>query len=120
MSQTVAAGAVLLVRFWVRPDAVDTVLGWLDGGHIAEVMAAPGFRWARRLRLANADAADEDGWPGFAMVYGVESLEHLHRFFKSDAPARFAAERAEKGLDPLVRMAIDWGAAELAIEAAAR
>jgi hypothetical protein len=110
------AGAVFMVRFWIRPDAIDTVLGWLDGGHIAEVVDAPGFLWARRIKLTNEDAAD-DGWPGYAMIYGAENLDALHRYFKSDAPERFAIERAEKGLDELIRMERDWGVVEFAIDA---
>ena len=109
-------GAVFLVRFWIRPDSIDTVLGWLDGGHIAEVVDAPGFLWARRVRLANEDAAD-DGWPGFAMIYGAENLDALHRYFKSDAPERFAIERAEKGIDELIRVERDWGVVEFAADA---
>jgi hypothetical protein len=112
------AGAVYLVRFWVKPEAVDTVLDWLDHGHIAEVVAEPGFLWARRARLLNEDAND-DGWPGFAMVYGIESLGHLDRYFESEAPRRFAAERAEKGLDDLMRVERDWGTVEFAADAAA-
>jgi Domain of unknown function (DUF4286) len=104
-------GALYMVRFWIRPDALDAVLGWLDGGHIAEVVETPGFLWARRVRLTNEEAAD-DGWPGYAMIYGVESLDALDAYFKSDAPGRFAAERAEKGLDALMRVERDWGVVE--------
>jgi len=109
------AGAVYMVRFWIRPDAIDTVLDWLDGGHIAEVVEGPGFLWARRVRLANEDAAD-DGWPGFAMIYGAENLEALHSYFKSDEPARFAKERAEKGIDELIRVERDWGVVEFSAD----
>jgi len=109
------AGAILLVRFWINPDAVDTVLDWLDHGHIAEVIDEPGFLWARRARLANEDAAD-NGWPGFAMIYGIDSLENLERYFGGDAPQRFAAERAAKGLDDLMRVERDWGVVEFAAE----
>jgi len=104
-------GAVYMVRFWIRPDGVETVLGWLDNGHIAEVIEAPGFLWAKRVKLLNEDAA-HDGWPAFAMIYATESLDALYGYFKSDAPARFAAERADKGLDELLRVERDWGVVE--------
>ncbi len=29
----------LVVRFWVAPGAEARVIGWLDGGHMAEVVA---------------------------------------------------------------------------------
>lgn len=111
-------GAVYMVRFWIRPDGVDTVLAWLDQGHIAEVIEAPGFLWAQRIRLVNDDAA-HDGWPAFAMIYAVESLDALYDYFKSDAPERFAAERAEKGLDELLRVERDWGVVDFSARGAA-
>ncbi|MDH3232828.1 MAG: DUF4286 family protein [Alphaproteobacteria bacterium] len=109
------AGAIYLVRFWIDPDAVETVLDWLDRGHIADVIDEPGFLWARRVRLANEDAAD-NGWPGFAMIYAVDSVESLESYFDSDAAQRFAAERAAKGLDTVIRMERDWGRVEFAAE----
>jgi hypothetical protein len=111
------AGAVYIVRFWIRPDAVDTVLGWLDGGHIADVLKGPGFLWAHRVRLTNEDAAD-DGWPAYAMIYGAENLEALLGYFKSDAPERFARERADKGIDEMIRVERDWGVVEFSAERA--
>ncbi len=68
------APVVFIVRFWIKPGAQDTVLAWLDGGHIAEVVGEPGFLWARRYRL---DAESGDGWPAYAMIYGLASMEEL-------------------------------------------
>jgi len=108
-------GAVYIVRFWVEPGSLQTVLDWLDHGHIAEVVDEPGFLWAKRVRLLNDDP--DDGWPGFAMIYGIETREHLDRYFAGEAPKRFAAERAEKGLDDALRIERDWGVVEFAADA---
>jgi hypothetical protein len=32
-----------IVKFWVHPDGHKSVLDWLDRGHMAEVVAQPGF-----------------------------------------------------------------------------
>ena len=54
------ATAIYLIRFWIKPGSEDKVLGWLDGGHIADVVKQPGFRWAQRIALELPDA---DSWP---------------------------------------------------------
>ena len=108
------APVVFIVRFWIKPGAQDTVLAWLDGGHIAEVVGEPGFLWARRYRL---DAKSGDGWPAYAMIYGLASMEELQTYFNGEAPKRFARERAEKGLDDLMRVERDWGTVEFGVEA---
>ena len=108
------APVVFIVRFWIKPGSQDTVLAWLDGGHIAEVVGQPGFLWARRYRL---ESQSEDGWPAYAMIYGLSSMADLHSYFNGEAPKRFASERAEKGLDDLMQVGRDWGEAEFAVEA---
>ncbi len=76
----------LLVRFWVEPQAEASVLAWLNGGHVAEVLRQPGFLWCRRLKL--------DGG-GFAMLYGIESRAAFDAYEANAAlKARFAKERA--------------------------
>jgi hypothetical protein len=50
------------------------------------------------------------------MIYGAENLEALHTYFKSDEPARFAQERAEKGIDELIRVERDWGVVEFSAD----
>ena len=76
----------LVVRFRVEPQAVARVLGWLDGGHVAEVIAQPGFLWCRRLRL---------GAHEFAMLYGIESRAAFDAYEANHAlKAKFARERA--------------------------
>ena len=44
-------GFFLVVRFRVAPQAETQLLGWLDGGHVAEVVGQPGFLWCKRIRL---------------------------------------------------------------------
>ncbi|MGH8683058.1 MAG: hypothetical protein ACREVP_16295, partial [Burkholderiales bacterium] len=60
-------GFFLIVRFWVAPQAEAQVIGWLEGGHVADVLRQPGFLWSRRIRLADKDA---NGWSGYSMIYG--------------------------------------------------
>ena len=106
------APVIFIVRFWIKPGSQDTVLAWLDGGHIAEVVGEPGFLWARRYRL---DSEGEDGWPAYSLIYGLTSMEDLHSYLDGEAPKRFARERAEKGLDDLMRVERDWGTAEFGV-----
>ncbi len=107
------AEAVYLVRFWIKPGSERKVLNWLDGGHIADVVNQPGFRWARRFALEQPDA---EGWPAYAMIYGVESLDALRTYFDSAAAKGYAEERARLGLDPLLRMDRNWGTTDLALD----
>jgi hypothetical protein len=77
----------LVVRFRIAPEAEAQVLGWLEGGHAAEVLAQPGFLWCRRLRLAEKGA--------YAMLYGIESRAAFEAY-EADAALKekFARERA--------------------------
>lgn len=106
------APAVYIVRFWIKPGHERAVLDWLDGGHIADVVKQPGFRYARRFKL---EEPDQDGWPAYAMIYGVESLAALKEYFESEATKRYAAEREALGLSPLLRMDRNWGVTELSV-----
>jgi hypothetical protein len=108
------ANAVYLVRFWIKPGNEAKVFGWLDKGHIDDVVAQPGFLWARRYKL---EQATDDGWPGYAMIYGLESLDHLNAYFESDAVKQYAKEREELGLDALLRMDRAWGSRESGADA---
>jgi len=106
------APVVFIVRFWIKPGSEDAVLAWLDGGHIAEVVGEPGFLWARRYRL---DSESDDGWPAHVMIYGLASPEDLQNYFIGEAPKRFARQRAELGLDELLRVERDWGVEEFGV-----
>lgn len=80
----------LVVRFWVAPEAEARVLRWLEGGHVAEVVGQPGFLWCKRLRIA-----PQDGWNGYAMIYGIESRRAFEAYDGNPRlKAKFAAERA--------------------------
>ena len=76
----------LIVRFSVEPQAEAQVLGWLDGGHAAEVARQPGFLWCKRLKAA----------PGsYLMIYGIESRAAFDAYeANTELKARFARERA--------------------------
>ena len=110
---TMNAEAVYLVQFWIKPGSEEKVLDWLDGGHIADVVRQPGFLWARRFTL---EQPSEEGWPAFAMVYGVETLDALKTYFDSPAAQGYAKERERLGLDPLLKIDRNWGTTELAVD----
>lgn len=80
------ASFFLVVRFSVEPQAEAQLLRWLDGGHVAEVLAQPGFLWCKRLRLGGRE---------FAMLYGIESRAAFEAYEANAAlKAKFARERA--------------------------
>jgi hypothetical protein len=84
-------GYFLVVRFWVAPQAESGMIGWLDGGHVAEVTSQPGFLWCKRIRLEKA----ADGWAGYAMIYGIASKSDFDAY-EGNKPLKekFARERA--------------------------
>jgi len=76
----------LVVRFSIAPQAEKQVLDWLDGGHMAEVAAQPGFLWGKRIFLEKNS---------YLMVYGIESRSAFERYEKNTAlKEKFARERA--------------------------
>jgi len=80
------ANFFLVVRFSIEPQAQAQVLGWLDGGHVAEVLKQKGFLWCKRLRLGKHE---------FAMLYGIESRAAFEAYEANTAlKAKFARERA--------------------------
>jgi hypothetical protein len=80
------ASFFLVVRFSVEPQAEAELLGWLDGGHVAEVLSQKGFLWCKRLRL---------GAHEYSMVYGIESRAAFEAYEANGAlKAKFARERA--------------------------
>ena len=86
------APVLYIVRFWVDPEGSAQVLAWLDGGHCAEVVAQPGFRFVQRIGLKQKN---EDGWAGYFMLYGLDSHEALESYFDNTALAeKFAQQRA--------------------------
>lgn len=107
-----AAPAVYLVRFWVKPGGEEKLFAWLDGGHLKDVLSQPGFLWAQRYKLALRDA---EGWQGYAIVYGVESIAKLEAYFASPATRQYAEERKALGLDALLKMDRNWGTLDVAV-----
>lgn len=110
------APVIYLVRFWIKPGAEGPVFQWLDEGHLRDVVAQPGFLFTRRYKLAEPD---DDGWPAYAMLYGVSSTKALEAYFNSDATRRYAREREELGLDSLLKVDRAWGELEYAVDAPA-
>ena len=81
----------LVVRFWVAPEAEARLIGWLDGGHMAEVAGQPGFLWGRRIRTEK----NSEGWNGYSMIYGIESKDAFDLYEKnSQLKSKFAKQRA--------------------------
>ena len=81
----------LVVRFHVAPQAEKQMIGWLDGGHMAEVAGQPGFLWCKRLKTDK----NADGWNGYAMIYGIASKQDFLNYENNAAlKAKFAKERA--------------------------
>ena len=99
-----------VVKFWVHPDGAAPILHWLDATHMADVTAQPGFRWSRRVRL---DQDADDGWHAYMMIYGLDSRDALLRYFESDAPKRYAAER--KPFEHQLRTERAWGAVDFRV-----
>ncbi len=95
---------VYVVRFWVHPDSSAKIFDWLDNKHGAEVVAQPGFRWLRRVKL---EGKADDGWDAYMMIYGLESREALMRYFESPAPKQYAQER--KPFEHHLRTDRAWG-----------
>ena len=79
-----------ITRYWIAPGGEARVLGWLDGGHTAEVAAQPGFLSARRLRLHEVDSL---GWQAFTTIYRTEAKTAVETYLKSPARERFAREQ---------------------------
>jgi len=83
------APVLYCVKAWVSPDGGERWLRWLEQKHMAEVIAEPGFLWARRCRL---EQRDEKGWTGWLLVYGLDSRDALERYLRSPARERFWRE----------------------------
>ena len=102
------APVLYIVRFWVSPSGHTDVFAWLDGAHGAEVVAQPGFVFARRVKL---EQKSEDGWQGYYNLYGLESRQALDDYFANKPlHEKFARERS-----PFIhhlRMERTWGSVE--------
>ena len=99
-----------IVKFWVHPDGLKPVLDWLDRGHMAEVVAQPGFLFVRRVKL---EQASDDGWSAYMMIYGLRSQAALQHYVDGPSPAKFAQER--KPFEHHLRMERVFGAVDAAI-----
>ena len=100
-------GYFYITRYWIAPAGEGRVLGWLDGGHTAEVASQPGFLAARRIRLEEVDAL---GWRAFTTIYQTEAKSAVETYLKSAARARFARE--QQAFTDVLRAERSWGAGE--------
>ncbi len=102
------APVMYVVRFWVAPEGHAQIFAWLDGGHSQEVVAQPGFRFVKRLKL---EQKSDDGWDSYLMLYGLESRQALEDYFANTTlHEKFARQRS-----PFIqhlRMDRAWGALE--------
>src|SRR5690348_16961962 len=80
-----------MVRVWIDPENGAGYLEYLETRHMAQVIQEPGFLWARKCRLEESDG---QGWPGFLLVYGLDSQEALRAYLVSPARDRFWKELA--------------------------
>ena len=106
------APVLYFVKAWVSPDGGERWLRWLEDKHMAEVLREPGFLWARRCRL---EQADEKGWQGWLLIYGLESRDALERYLESPARKRFWREL--EPFDAVHRAERFYGSVDLALEA---
>ena len=105
------APVMYIVKFWVNPAGHKLVFDWLDGGHCAEVIAQPGFLFFKRIKL---EQNSDDGWLGYAMLYGLASRQALENYFGNKAlHEKFTAERAS--FIHHLRMDRSWGSVEVSM-----
>ena len=110
--EEMSARVLYFVRVWVSPDGGQRYLDWLERKHMAEVIREPGFLWAKRCRL---EQADERGWAGYLLVYGLESRDALERYLRSPARERFWREL--EPFNDIHRGERFWGTVDLHLEA---
>jgi len=69
-----------------------------------DAAAIDGVRfWIKPARRFEPVRPDEQGWPAHAMIHAVGSIAELEAYLWSEAPARNARERSERGWDGLLR-----------------
>lgn len=83
------APIIYTVIVWVSPDGGDRYLRWLEDKHMREVIAEPGFLWARRVQLEQTDA---HGWQGYLLLYGLIDRAALEAYLHSPSRERFWRE----------------------------
>jgi len=105
------APVLYMVKVWVSPDGGSGYLRWLEHKHMAEVIAEPGFLWARKVDL---EQVDDKGWDGYLVIYGLESRDALEAYLKSDARERFWHEL--EPLNAVHRAERFYGSVDFAIE----
>lgn len=98
--KTKQAEVLFFFNLWVDPAAGPAIEKYAtEDGHIAEVVAQPGFLWGSYLDYGEED---ERGWKRIATVYGVESRAALDRFLVSDEMKKYAEQRRE--YEPYMRI----------------
>ena len=108
------APVLYMVRAWVSPDGGERFLRWLEDKHMAEVIAQPGFLWARKCRL---EQTDDEGWQGYLLIYGLASRDALEAYLAS--PAREGFWRELESLNDVHYAERFFGTVDFAIGTAA-
>ena len=108
------APVLYMVRAWVSPDGGERFLRWLEDKHMVEVIAEPGFLWARKCRL---EQTDDKGWEGYLLIYGLGSRGALEAYLAS--PAREGFWRELEALDDVHYAERFFGTVDFAIESGA-
>ncbi len=106
------APIIYTVIVWVSPDGGDPYLEWLECKHMREVIAEPGFLWARRCRLEQTDA---EGWRGYLLLYGLATRAALDAYLHSAARERFWREL--EPFNAVHRAERVWGTVDLTLTA---
>ncbi len=105
------AKCLYVVRWWVDPKAEAKVLGWMTGGHMAEVAEHAGAYWARCVKLEDKD---DKGWQAYLNIYGVASRDGLEAYFKHPITAKIGAEI--KAFGDAIRVQRGIGAVAFALD----
>ncbi|KFN49877.1 DUF4286 family protein [Arenimonas composti] len=70
------------VNLQVRPDLAAAYLAWLHG-HVAEILALPGFEAAT---IARDREATDDGWLQLCCHYRLRDADALETYLREHAP----------------------------------
>lgn len=109
MTELAGAPVLYFVRAWVSPDGGQRYLDWLESKHMAEVIREPGFLWARKVALEQADDA---GWAAHLLIYALATRADLDAYLASPARERFWKEL--EPLNAVHRSERFWGTVDFA------
>ncbi|MDA5193427.1 DUF4286 family protein [Govanella unica] len=92
--------AVYAILVWLPAAIEDSYIGWLEGGHLAEVVKTAGFLNVRRIAF---DQTDSDNRRAHLIIYEAPSKEVVDAYINNPARTayikdgqRFEGVRAER------------------------